>query len=832
MYCNAKQYYHLQIQLIYTHLQDIGNGRGEPADEMGVGTDGMKPPTGGKLSTKRRSSLGRRVSFSATTKVKEFEPTNLGGTVWNSTYEASETSTRTQAMEMTVDNQQIAGVAKENSDPVGGDPFAALFASTAIKTWGQKEETPDEGVADPTRPHDSSGMNLTCKPDKTLTSEPTEQMDMTSKVSFGIRSDTAGVGQNVVDETSHGYGMMDMTCKPDRTQIYPKNQDQLEMTKGMDMTCNPDKVNPNQEEPDLTKRMDMTCNPNIINTHLKEPELTKGMDFTCNPEKAHQTQAEPEMTKRMDLTCNPDKINPCQEEPEMTKRMDLTCNPEKVNPRREELEVTRRMDITCNPDTVHPCLEEPEVTKGMDLTCKPEKFHVHQVEPEMTKRMDLTCNPDKVNPNHEEPKSTKRMDMTCDQDKVDLRQEEPELTKRMDLTCNPDKVNSNRDEPELTKRMDITCNPGMDKTFKREKMEVLQRRDEPVITESMDTISRSQRVEVYSESVQPEITERMEMTCKPDKKQIQQRTDQTPFTGGSNSSCKTNNVQTHPSNPEIIGGIENAGKQDSQVLRNKDELKLTDQMDHLTSNAGHSDVDTNRAETEVTERRDLTHKPDIIQRPNTAEKVEPDQTERMDMTCRVQTVCRDTVESRDADFPQTTVQASREKTADEFQEGKDSVLPSKIITEATESQTGQNNQTFKIADKKTENSEPADATFKLPDSSSSKVPMSTTFTVETKFDDPVTPIRPLQRKGFVEDADTMAFSAAMLSSTRIMNSTAFSPGGVVSITYDDDVFEPLASPKVVQKTMSPQQQQKGLTPIRKAVAAAPNVNSPLTLPRY
>ena len=109
--------------------------------------------------------------------------------------------------------------------------------------------------------------------------------------------------------------------------------------------------------------------------------------------------------------------------------------------------------------------------------------------------------------------------------------------------------------------------------------------------------------------------------------------------------------------------------------------------------------------------------------------------------------------------------------------------------------------------------------------------MSTTFTVETKFDDPVTPIRPLQRKGFVEDADTMAFSAAMLSSTRIMNSTAFSPGGgLVSITYDDD--EPLASPKVVQKTMSPQHQQKGLTPIRKVGASAPTVNSPLTLPRY
>merc|ERR1719295_1730072 len=172
------------------------------------------------------------------------------------------------------------------------------------------------------------------------------------------------------------------------------------------------------------------------------------------------------------------------------------------------------------------------------------------------------------------------------------------------------------------------------------------------------------------------------------------------------------------------------------------------------------------------------------------------------MTCRAQPFCRDTVDSRDADFPQTIVQASGEKTADEFQEGKDSVLPSKIITEATESQTGQGNQTFKIADKRPENFEPADATFKLPDSSS-KVPMSTTFTVETKFDDPVTPIRPLQRKGFVEDADTMAFSAAMLSSTRIVNSTAFSPGGgLVSITYDDD--EPLASPKVVQKTMSTQ----------------------------
>ena len=197
----------------------------------------------------------------------------------------------------------------------------------------------------------------------------------------------------------------------------------------------------------------------------------------------------------------------------------------------------------------------------------------------------------------------------------------------------------------------------------------------------------------------------------------------------------------------------------------------------------------------------------------------------MDVTCRAQTFCRDTVESREADLPQTTVQASRIKTSDEIQDGKDSV----IITEATESPTGQNNQTFKIADNKPQNAEPADATFKLPDS---KVPMSTTFTVETKFDDPVTPIRPLQRKGFVEDADTMAFSAAMLSSTRIMNSTAFSPGGgLVSITYDDD-DEPLASPKVVQKTMSPQQQQRGLTPIRKAVAAAPVVNSPLTLPRY
>merc|ERR1719206_428044 len=99
--------------------------------------------------------------------------------------------------------------------------------------------------------------------------------------------------------------------------------------------------------------------------------------------------------------------------------------------------------------------------------------------------------------------------------------------------------------------------------------------------------------------------------------------------------------------------------------------------------------------------------------------------------------------------------------------------------------------TFKIPDSKEPSEEKAesqpsdrmDLTFKLPGGASQ--PMSTTFTVETKFDDPVTPIRPLQRKGFVEDADTMAFSASMLSSTRIMNSTAFSPGGLVSITYDE-----------------------------------------------
>jgi len=82
-----------------------------------------------------------------------------------------------------------------------------------------------------------------------------------------------------------------------------------------------------------------------------------------------------------------------------------------------------------------------------------------------------------------------------------------------------------------------------------------------------------------------------------------------------------------------------------------------------------------------------------------------------------------------------------------------------------------------------------------PPSEQKKKAMSATFTVETKFDDNVaTPIRPMLRKGFLEDADTMAFSAAaMLSSTRIMNSTAFSPG-LVSMTYgeDDDVFN---SPK-------------------------------------
>ena len=54
---------------------------------------GSRSSGGGKLSTgkQRRSSLGRRVSFSATTKVKEFEPTNMhGGTMWNSTYESSD----------------------------------------------------------------------------------------------------------------------------------------------------------------------------------------------------------------------------------------------------------------------------------------------------------------------------------------------------------------------------------------------------------------------------------------------------------------------------------------------------------------------------------------------------------------------------------------------------------------------------------------------------------------------------------------------------------------------------------------------------------------------
>ena len=173
----------------------------------------------------------------------------------------------------------------------------------------------------------------------------------------------------------------------------------------------------------------------------------------------------------------------------------------------------------------------------------------------------------------------------------------------------------------------------------------------------------------------------------------------------------------------------------------------------------------------------------------------------------------------------------------------ESSVPTIIITEATD--TVKNNIKMNLTFKVPDGSKPVqevgteshqqvdrmDLTFKLPGSSSQQQqqPLLTTFTVETKFDDPVTPIRPLQRKGFVEDADTMAFSASMLSSTRIMNSTAFSPGGLVSITYDDDEVPP-TSPKVVQKTMSPQ--QKAVTPVRKEVAAAPHaVNSPLTLPR-
>merc|ERR1719204_338799 len=373
----------------------------------------------------------------------------------------------------------------DNAVKPAADPFAALFASTALKPTENHTSNPDV--------NDLTTMDMTCKPDFVGVGSTTTcltgrgETDEGDGVTEGPMYMTVGVyPHSRMDMTAK----MDMTCKPDPKPLSNRVIDRpsTDPTEGMNMTCQGNSTLSAKSGPS-TQSMDMTCKPTGSNSESSQaldfagqdvvlvPEVTERMDMTCKiPTTAsNQQNAACERTERMDISRNfPAKANKIpNQSPEVTECMDMTCKvpssktsyaskmtPDVTETQNLAQELTERMDLTCHKSLAptvtgtnnQDSFEEVEMPKPV---YQPTSQSMTPAEP--TLGMELTCNLPVVQKAMEEGslEPTARMDLTC---RVPSKAVSPEpqptlqLTERMEMTCKlPAKVSlPQSEEPAVT----------------------------------------------------------------------------------------------------------------------------------------------------------------------------------------------------------------------------------------------------------------------------------------------------------------------------------------------------------------------------------------------
>ena len=664
--------------------------------------------------------MGRRVSFSATTKVKEFEPTNLGGTVWNSTYEASEHSIKT------VDS---TAAAMDMTCAAPSDPFSALFAATDFKDAAAGTEEDGNNV--------TTKMDMTCSVSKSTAKSHTFEDSKGELTHTGANADALGMDMtcsapqdpyaalikaNLQDKDEDGNNVttkMDMTCAVSQctTKSHAFDDSKVELTHnganadapGMDMTCAAPqdpyaaliKANLQDKEEkfsNVTAKMDMTCAVN--KSCLKTSKDDRGLDFTCNEAKQRLL--------------------------ETTVGMDMTC----------KVQETRSVDLTCN-----------EVTTGMELTCKVSK----ELKITSTKTSAVTDFPESPDPSG--------MEMTCKAPRVQER-EAPET-----------------DDHQTTAGIESTC------------------RTSPDVAMNVTTASQVPQVVVSAPSDldmdrgEEEVTAGMELTCKvpnqpkPDKSPEDSPTE--PTTGGMELTGKVPEMPLLTDKPprriaedradQTTAGIESTCRKSPDVAMN---VTTASQVLQIVVPAP-SDLEMDRGEEDVTTGMELTCK--VPNQPKPDETPEDSPTEPTGKAPEIPLL---------ADDPPRRIKEDRadQKTSE--------------VTDSSPPEPKGN------AAKMTPSKEKRD--------------VEPTMEVQLKLPE-VTPIKAsCADVKFVEDADTMAFNYSMMSSTKIMNSTAF------SLVHGDDSSSLCKTP--LQKQISLLKEDKPFpSPLRSPVVSHPRSQAQLRL---
>lgn len=267
-------------------MQDVGNSPAEPTITFTRGD--FKP------KKDRRSSIGRRVSFSAATKVKEFRTDEKDLTVWNATYEEERSTLNSDSSSQKSDDNVFVDKTFVSND----DMEVTAIQTPRVRSLPKEKEN---------EKNQTMSMDLTIAPQVETTSA-----DALSGLieKFGSKKDKSTTQANDMDLTSAVPKTLikspSMDCPNQSSMeltgavpsIVPTNQnDSMEMTKSISANMKKKMTQFKNESMEMTEAVPSAKAGNEIDMEITEalPNLKANKTSTLTNTSMEMTEAVPPM---------------------------------------------------------------------------------------------------------------------------------------------------------------------------------------------------------------------------------------------------------------------------------------------------------------------------------------------------------------------------------------------------------------------------------------------------------------------------------------------------------------------------------------------------------